>query len=216
MDKDILQAAAKAYEQLIKVEYLIVLGRKGKTSTMHITFQPENFYHLAGLHKLKLRYKFQQKTSAKILANIVKGQLTVSQIENDDNFRKIVPRLIALQNLSTILENNDTKFFAYDNRKVSFATKITADYLAKGSYDSETITFSFFVKDEAGTICMNSIFPMEKFDYSSRQTQYTVLFKKRIEHHANNVTEEELYRHKNFISDEGCLTSLEQKPDCVD
>ena len=199
MDIDILQAAALAYEKLTKVEYLIVLGRKGKTTELHISFQPENFYHLAGLHKLKMRYKFQQRTSAWILDNIAKGKIPSTQIKHDENYSKILPRLSALQHLSTIIEDNDTKFYKYDPQKIFFATKIAADYLAKGIYGDDIITFSFFVK-ESEKLYINSIFPMEAYDYSLRQTQYTVLLKEKIEHRHDTTKKQELYRHKKYTT----------------
>lgn len=55
MGRDILLMAAQAYKNLIAVEYHIVLGRKGNTFDLNIVFMPENFYHLAGFHKLKQR-----------------------------------------------------------------------------------------------------------------------------------------------------------------
>ena len=63
MEADILQLAARAYQKLMTVEYQVVLGRKGKAHTIEIAFRADNFYHLAGLHKLKQRYPFQQQTS---------------------------------------------------------------------------------------------------------------------------------------------------------
>lgn len=62
MEADILQLAARAYQELMTVEYQVVLGRKGKAHTIEIAFRADNFYHLAGLHKLKQRYPFQQQT----------------------------------------------------------------------------------------------------------------------------------------------------------
>jgi len=202
MEKDILQMAAKAFAELTKMEFHIVLGRKGHTTTLNIVFRPENFYHLAGLHKLKLRYDFQSRTSAWVLANIIKGKITTSQISGDANYHRIYDRLSALQNLAAILEDSETKFYAYENKKVFFATKIVADYLAKGKYNNEVITFSFFVK-ETDCYCVNSIFPMEKYDYSVRQTQYTVLLKEKIVNKNGDIIRTELYRHKKYEDNRG-------------
>ena len=51
--KKILENAAKAFSSLLSVSYHIVLGRKGKAIDIVIVFKSENFFHLAGLHKLK-------------------------------------------------------------------------------------------------------------------------------------------------------------------
>ena len=199
MEKDILQAAGRAFVELTKIEYHIILGRKGHTTTLDVVFQPENFYHLAGLHKLKMRYDFQQRTSAWILSNIVKGKISARQIEQDENYIKVYARLLALMDLAAIIEDDDTKFYAYEHKKVFFATKIVADYLAKGSCNNEIITFSFFVK-EADRYCVNSIFPMENYDYSMRQTQYTVLLKEKIVYIGGEKIRNELYRHKKYMN----------------
>ena len=78
MEADILQLAARAYQKLMTVEYQVVLGRKGKAHTIEIAFRADNFYHLAGLHKLKQRYPFQQQTSKWVLDHILRGTISMS------------------------------------------------------------------------------------------------------------------------------------------
>ena len=67
----------------------MVLGRKGKTHTIEIAFRADNFYHLAGLHKLKQRYPFQQQTSKWVLDHILRGTISVSSFSKDQNFIKL-------------------------------------------------------------------------------------------------------------------------------
>ena len=50
---DRLQRCAKAFEQLLKIQYRIVIGRKGKTTELVIGFSKLDFHHLMGLGKLK-------------------------------------------------------------------------------------------------------------------------------------------------------------------
>lgn len=101
MGRDILLMAAQAYKNLIAVEYHIVLGRKGNTFDLNIVFMPENFYHLAGFHKLKQRYSFQQRTSTWILEHILNGTVTSDVIASDKNFFDIRRTLIFLENFRT-------------------------------------------------------------------------------------------------------------------
>lgn len=81
MDTDMLKLAAEAYKKLTSIEYHVVLGRKGNINTLDIVFMPDNFYHLAGFHKLKQRYVFQQHTSTWILEHIIDETITLKIIE---------------------------------------------------------------------------------------------------------------------------------------
>lgn len=197
MECDVLKSASEAYVKLMNIEYHIVLGRKGKETDLVIAFRPENFYHLAGFHKLQKRYSFQQKTSAWILRHILDGSIELETINKDKNFPIIVSRLHALCVLESIIDEGETKFFGYDNKKITFASRIDADYLAQGKIADEEIVFSFFVKTE-GMYCMNSIFIKDKYDYSLRQTQYTVLLKEKKISDKQNTLIIELYRHNKY------------------
>ncbi len=197
METDWLRLAADAYRQMTIIEYHMILGRRGKTYVLDIEFPPENFYHLAGLHKLKRSYPPFQNTSARILKIITSGKIGTDRIREDQNYDKIEKRLMALTELQEILDRSDTQFYEFNNRKVWIPTKIAADYVAKGKTQTEAITFSFFVKDDK-KYCMNSLFLEEKYDYTERQTQYTVLMKEKIFTEGNHRHTVVLYRHKTF------------------
>lgn len=49
MDK--LQKCAKAFENLLEIQYRIIIGRKGKTAELVIGFSKLDFHHLMGLGK---------------------------------------------------------------------------------------------------------------------------------------------------------------------
>ncbi|MCL1810304.1 MAG: PBECR4 domain-containing protein [Clostridiales bacterium] len=51
MDK--LLACAKSFEKLFDINYHIIIGRKGKAVDLKIGFEPLDFHHLVGIHKLK-------------------------------------------------------------------------------------------------------------------------------------------------------------------
>ena len=91
MGRDILLMAAQAYKNLIAVEY-------------HIVFMLENFYHLAGFHKLKQRYSFQQRTSTWILEHILNGTVTSDVIASDKNFSILEERLYSLKILEQVID----------------------------------------------------------------------------------------------------------------
>lgn len=194
MGKDWLRLAAETYRRMTAVEYHIVLGRKGKMHLLDIEFPPENFYHLAGLHKLKRSYSLFQDASARVLKKILSGEMGMDMIRDDQNFQKVEKRLMALSELEEILDKTDTQFYEFNSRKVWIPTKITADYVAKGKGQSAAVTFSFFVKDNR-KYCMNSLFLEEKLDYTERQTQYTVLLKEKRIVEESGAYVLQLYKH---------------------
>ena len=50
---DHLLGCAEAFEQLLDVQYHIVLGRKNRLTELTLRFDPTEFHHLVGLHKLR-------------------------------------------------------------------------------------------------------------------------------------------------------------------
>ena len=55
---DLLQTCAVGFHQLLTYQYHIVAGRKGRTIDFTISFDPSDFHHLAGLHKLTDNVRF--------------------------------------------------------------------------------------------------------------------------------------------------------------
>lgn len=55
----------------------MIVGRKGKTLDFTITFDPADFHHLAGLHKLKDNVRFQTGKRSDILKEILDGKLSL-------------------------------------------------------------------------------------------------------------------------------------------
>ena len=195
--ENILEQAGAAYAKLLNVRYHLVLGRKGKTTDLVIVFLAENFFHLSGLHKLKRSYPILKTSHNKVLSLIKKHRLTTEMLIDDENFSLLANRLSAIVHISELIEDPNTSFFSYDPRKVSFGTRLNADYMAKGEFENQNIAFSFFVAD--GTkYCMNSIFSRSGYDYSYRQTQYTVLFKERILVHGQESEHFTIFRYKNY------------------
>ena len=74
MDK--LQKCAKAFENLLEIQYRIIIGRKGKTAELVIGFSKLDFHHLMGLGKLKdLRIAKQNRGS--VFDEIITGIMTL-------------------------------------------------------------------------------------------------------------------------------------------
>lgn len=199
MSNDILRSAASTFLNLTNYEYHIVLGRKMKQTHLTIRFLPDNFYHLAGLQKLKSAYPFQTMPHDKVFRQILSQKITSNDISKDKAFPLISDRLKVLAHLDTILDSNFSNVFRYDKNKIPFYSALSADYIVKGTTPQSIITFATFINND-NVFYGNSIFPLSNFDYSKGQMQYTVLFKEKIYLKTNeNII---LFTHKNFSLNE--------------
>ncbi len=196
MSSDILREAALTFANLTNYEYHIVLGRKMKQTHLTIRFLPDNFFHLAGLQKLKSAYAFQTMPHDKVFRQILSQRITINDITKDKSFSLIQDRLQVLSHLDDILDSNFSTVFRYDKNKVPFYSALSADYIVKGTTPQSIITFATFVNNN-NVFYGNSIFPLSNFDYSKGQMQYTVLLKEKC-HLKNNETIL-LFRHKKYI-----------------
>lgn len=194
MNIDCLRQAAVAFQKLLPVKYRIILGKKGKSFELNIAFKEDNFFHLSGLHKISSH--LLKLPRVKIFHSILKGEISDATFNNYVSSPEILERIKILSQLEKLLDDEQTSFFKYDSNKVAFS-KISADYLAKGTVNDEQIFFSFFVKNGVKgdlNYYANSIFPLKNYDFSKNQTKYTILLKEKFLD--GNATT--LYRHKKY------------------
>ena len=71
---DSLQKCAKAFDQLTRYQYHFVIGRKGQTLKFTVSFDPSDFHHLAGLHKLKDNVRLQTGQRSTIFRDVLDGK----------------------------------------------------------------------------------------------------------------------------------------------
>lgn len=197
MSSDYLYQSAIAFKKLLPVKYRLFLGRKGKSFELVITFNPVDFFHLAGLQKLN-NYELNRLPKGKTFNCILNREITDAIFNNVTSADEILQRIKVLTQLETLLDDNNTAFLNF-NAKIA-KSKIRADYMAKGFLDGSRVVFFFFVKgderniSDRGNYRVNSIFPLSKQDFSIGQTKYTLLLKEKIT--ANDKIL--LYRHTNF------------------
>ena len=96
---DLLQTCAVGFHQLLTYQYHIVAGRKGRTIDFTISFDPSDFHHLAGLHKLTDNVRFLTGKRANIMQEILSGNLTLSHAQRSVFFKQMEPRLKPLAHL---------------------------------------------------------------------------------------------------------------------
>ncbi len=172
---------------LLTTEYEIVLGRKGVSVTLVITFDKKDCFHLMGLQYLTDRPELR-RDRGKVFDDIKNGVIKKEQIESSDFYYKIKDRVHFLPLLEMLLDSNDT-VFKY-NSKINTYSMIEADYLMKNYMENRNL-FLFLSNAESDRYFCRSFFPEERNDYTKKQASWTLLYKKK----KNRVdgTEEILY-----------------------
>lgn len=175
---DILQAA-QSFTNLLDVEYQLVLGKKNKTLALAIVFNENNFFHLAGLHYLQDRAKILSGDRSVLFQKILNGIITINQIDSSKHYPIIKDRIDYLIYLEQIMDDNKT-IFKY-NPKIEAFSAIQAEFLLKNEIQARNV-FTFLSKDSAsGKYFCRSFFPQLDKDYSLGQTNWTLLYKKKIQ-----------------------------------
>lgn len=98
---DILFDSALKFKKLLDTQYILTFGRKCKTPNLTITFNEDNFCHLAGLNKLDDMHHL--KRNAAINFNqILDGSLTYNEISRSPHIYEIEDRLRVLSKLEIL------------------------------------------------------------------------------------------------------------------
>ena len=134
MDK--LQKCAKAFENLLEIQYRIIIGRKGKTVELVIGFSKLDFHHLMGLGKLKdLRIAKQNRGS--VFDEIITGITTYETLTKSRYLAQIENRFEPLALIEQLLDDNRL-VFRY-NTKLNQFSLIEADYLLSTPFENSDI-----------------------------------------------------------------------------
>ena len=174
MDK--LQKCAKAFENLLEIQYRIIIGRKGKTAELVIGFSKLDFHHLMGLGKLKdLRIAKQNRGS--VFDEIITGITTYETLTKSRYLAQIENRFEPLALVEQLLDDNRL-VFRY-NTKLNQFSLIEADYLLSTPFENSDIYIFIAEHKDTGKYFCRSFFPKEKKDYTEGQPRYTMLYKEK-------------------------------------
>ena len=89
---DHLLECAEAFEQLLDVQYHIVLGRKNRLTELTLRFDPTEFHHLVGLHKLR-DLRLARGNREKIFYQILSKTICMEDIKKSRYFPEIQDRM---------------------------------------------------------------------------------------------------------------------------
>ena len=147
-----------AFIPLLSTEYELVLGRKGVSVTLRISFGKKDCFHLMGLQYLVDRPELS-RDRGRVFDEIADGTITIEKIESSDFYNKIEQRVHFLPLLEQMIDSNDT-VFKY-NKKANMYSMIEADYLMENNMESRNL-FLFLSNDERDKYFCRSFFPEEK------------------------------------------------------
>lgn len=110
--QDILYRAAEVWKELTEYHYVFTYGYKGELHEIKLTFSPEDFPHLAGVHYLK-DIALPRYSPRKTVDMILSGKITYDKVKKGALYQEYVkPRLLALVRLKEILEQ-EFDLFSY-------------------------------------------------------------------------------------------------------
>ncbi len=174
---DYLQTCAKAFEHLLDIKYHIIIGRKGKMTELNLLFEPTEFHHLIGLHKLH-DLRLARGNREKVFFQILAGNISIEDLKKSRYFSIIQKRLKPLGQIENLLDSNRL-VFRYNAKLQSFSL-IEAEYLLSTPYESTDIYIFLDQRPEPNSFFCRSFFPKEEKDYTKGQAVYTMLKKEKI------------------------------------
>lgn len=175
MDK--LTNCALAFENLLDIQYRIIIGRKGKATEILIGFSRLDFHHLMGLGKLK-DLRISTRNRGVVFDEILAGKTTYETISKSHYLHLIENRFQPLSHIETLFDDNQL-VFRY-NMKLNQFSLIEADYLLTTPYAENDIYIFLAKHKDTGHYFCRSFFPKEQKDYTKGQAVYTMLYKEKI------------------------------------
>lgn len=148
-----------AFIPLLSTEYELVLGRKGVSVTLRISFDKKDCFHLMGLQYLVDRPELS-RDRGRVFDEIADGTITIEKIESSDFYNKIEQRVHFLPLLEQMIDSNDT-VFKY-NKKANMYSMIEADYLMENNVESRNL-FLFLSNDEGDNYFCRSFFQRKRW-----------------------------------------------------
>ncbi len=106
---DHLFGCAKAFEHLLDVQYHIILGRKNQLTELHLRFEPTEFHHLVGLHKLR-DLRLARGNREKIFQQILSKTICMEDIKKSRYFPEIQDRIDPFDKIEHFLDSNKLIF----------------------------------------------------------------------------------------------------------
>jgi len=175
MDK--LKECAIAFEKLFGIKYRCIIGRKGKTRELVLTFTAYEFHHLCGLNKLS-DMPLLRKNRERVFKDIISEKITYRMVSLSPSFCQVQDRIEYLRRLEEFLDSNSL-IFSYDKRNRK-SSSIEAKYLLQNNIDDKVAYYFVGDNEYDGSLIGVSFFLKGTIDYTVAQPRWTLLYKEKI------------------------------------
>lgn len=186
---DNIYSAFSAFQILLNYSYDFIVAHQKSTSTIRLTFQETDFYHLAGFHYLK---DIELPKNAETLFRKI-GACAISDVylkksrfytTVEESYANVQQRICGIQTLEQYLDSKNLicKYVKYMNKY----SLIDADYLIKSTVVQKTAYIFLRKRKREETYCICSFFINPRQSYEGIKAYW--LYKAKI----NNCTKETL------------------------
>ena len=129
---DHLLECAEAFEQLLDVQYHIVLGPKNRSTEQPLRVARYPFYHLVGLHKLR-DLRLARGNREKIFHQILSKTICMEDIKKSRYFPEIQDRMCFFDKIEYLLDSNKTVFLQvlFPKRREGLHKRTSSLYITK-------------------------------------------------------------------------------------
>lgn len=174
---DLLFEAAKSWEYLLDIQYVLNYGMKDRILSYVLKFRKEDFFHLAGFQYLN-DINAPKFSKAKYLEKVIDRTILGEHIGKSRNYDKYVkPRLEGLVLLNELL-HSPFKTYIFRSNCLNFGTEIKAKFLITNP-EMSVIVFLFVDEntEEITDLFCRSIFTKDSRDYTQNQKAIRIMYK---------------------------------------
>ena len=190
-----VQRNAKAYANLLDIEYIFYLSYRTNICKVILRFEREDFRHLEGIGQLK-DLPLHSISGGKIFEMAVDGNITEEELRKSSEYEKgfIKRKIDHLYLLEDFIDNNEV-IFNYIKHKTK-GTRIQAKIFLYKDIQGQDIYLFLDSSNEDEYYYPRSFVVAPELNYRQGQYKYTVLWKEK--RNRRTGSSEILWKFKNF------------------
>lgn len=176
----LLLDAARCWNDLHDVKYILDVARKGSLERVELSFLYEDFPHLAGMQYARdvdFGIRRSEYYGERLIPALLDKNMIDTKMEESRNWERITGRLKAIVNLQNVLDGEFTIVF-FNKKKVRGFSQIEARFAIRSVTWGDV--YFIFLDERSGRYYCKSAFRKETIDYTENQSIMAVLQKSKI------------------------------------